>query len=381
MKLNSRIFATVSALALAAGALPTTANAASVPQEVLNNVIANILQSVRDQIQTRKLVVSSPGRMQFTGEEGQFNNRDPFAAQGVSNPFSALAYAKAPAMAPPAPAWIFGINAIGSGDRTYVYTGGTSTNIWSATGVGAFDATKIGIFTATDALTFVLTGSDTWAHIFNGNLAPAAINWFDSNTPAASGTVSYINGGFSADFTVSASWTHNSTSLLTFVAPPDTSALTYTGNAQYRFDFPYSVFFEPTGGVTYTELYTMNFGTKIGDNTEVHLGGRVGTEMKWMGFTVQPSLSGAVFRNVDCNGAACGTAGLPPGILPGAGAAVAGVTDLGLGGRGSGKINVIWTPHFSTYVEAHGSGYAGTKTQIIPATQTIGAQAGARYTW
>jgi hypothetical protein len=63
--------------------------------------------------------------------------------------------------------------------------------------------------------------------------------------------------------------------------------MSYTWNAQYRFDFQYGIFFEPTGGVTYTDLFTANFGTHIGNSTEVHLGGRVGTEMKWMGFTVQ----------------------------------------------------------------------------------------------
>ena len=99
--------------------------------------------------------------------------------------------------------------------------------------------------------------------------------------------------------------------------------------------------------------------------------------MKWMGFTVQPSLSGAVFKTVDSNistlpiVAAVAAAGAPPGLL---------------GGRGSGKINVIWTPNFSSYIEAHGSGLASTKTNQLPlanpaATQTIGAQAGLRYSW
>ena len=77
--------------------------------------------------------------------------------------------------------------------------------------------------------------------------------------------------------------------------------MSYTGNAQYRFEFPYTVWFEPTAGVTYTELYTANFGTKFGDTTEVHGGGRVGFETKWMGYTVQPVLSGQVFKIVDSN--------------------------------------------------------------------------------
>jgi hypothetical protein len=155
------------------------------------------------------------------------------------------------------------------------------------------------------------------------------------------------------------------------LAPADSSSISYTGNAQYRFDFPYSVWIEPTAGVTYTEVYTQNFGTKFADNTEVHGGARIGTEMKWMGYIVQPTLYGAVFGVVDSN-----MVGLIPAGLPG------GVAATGLvGGRGSGKINVIWTPNFSSYVEVHGSGASNTKTPGVGSTQTIGAQAGLRYTW
>ena len=53
-----------------------------------------------------------------------------------------------------------------------------------------------------------------------------------------------------------------------------------------------------------------------------------------------------------------------------------------LGGRGSGKITVLWTPNFSSYLEVHGSGTAGTKTvPFVNATQVYGAQGGLRYTF
>jgi hypothetical protein len=57
------------------------------------------------------------------------------------------------------------------------------------------------------------------------------------------------------------------------------------------------------------------------------------------------------------------------------------MAETGLGVRGSGKINVIWTPHFSSYLEVHGSGVNGTKTVGFVATQTAGAMGGLRYTW
>ena len=343
----------------------------SVQQEIINGVIQNIIQNVRDQIQRRRIVAPAPGALRFNGEDGQFDNRSPFASNNPGNPFAALAYAKSPIMAPaPVSVWLYGANLIGSGDKALTY--GTETHITTVT--GAFDVTKIGIFTATDALTFIGTGSNSWASATA--TIPLLGQSLYSTIPSTSGTLSYLNGGFSADFTALASWT-NVTPPSPLILIPNSSSISYTGNAQYRFDFAYSMWIEPTAGVTYTEVYTANFGTKLADTTEVHGGARIGTEMKWMGFTVQPSLSGAVFKTVDSNistlpiVAAVAAAGAPPGLL---------------GGRGSGKINVIWTPNFSSYIEAHGSGLASTKTNQLPlanpaATQTIGAQAGLRYSW
>jgi hypothetical protein len=284
-----------------------------------------------------------------------------------------LAYTKSPILAPaPLSVWLYGANLIGSGDRAVTF--GTQTRVETVT--GAFDVTKIGVFTATDALTFIGTGSHSWsrAEAFAA-AAPAIIT--DASIPSTSATVSYLNGGFSADFTALASWTRNSTNGALLAAIPDSSSVAYTGNGQYRFDFPYSVWIEPTAGVTYTEVYTANFGTKLADLTEVHGGARIGTEMKWMGYTIQPVLSGAVFRVVDSNITNALLAGAIPAAAPGAGL---------LGGRGSAKITVLWTSNFSSYLEVHGSGTASTKTfQPVAgnpsATDTIGAQAGLRYTW
>jgi hypothetical protein len=349
-----------------------------VQQGIINGVIQNIIESVRDQIRLRRVGPTAPGTLRFSGEVSDLDGKDPFAAKGMENPFGALAYAKAPAMAvSAAPAWLYGLNLVGSADRAYTFNLGASTSVRVETVTGAFDITKIGVFTATDALTFIGTGSHAWSRSETSfPLAPFIV---DGSIPSASGTLSYLNGGFSADFTVLASWVHNSTNT-PLIAAPDTSSLAYTGNAQYRFDFPYAIWFEPTAGVTYTEVYTANFGAKVADTTEVHGGARVGTEMKWMGFTVQPVLAGSVFKVVDANFAAV----VPPAVP------VAIPTPGLLGGRGSGKITVLWTPNFSSYIEAHGSGVASTKTfqagpggaNINPAAvQTIGAQAGLRYTF
>jgi hypothetical protein len=334
-------------------------------QDILLGIVTNITQSVRDQLHRRLVTPSSSAPpLQFTGEDPQLDGHNPFASMHTSDPFSALAYAKVYTKAPPPAAvsqWLYGANLIGSYDQAYQF--GNRIDVGTAT--GAFDVTKIGIFTTTDALTFIGTGSGSWAHSFAGALAQ-----YDSSTPAASGTLSYLNGGFSADFTALASWT-GYTAPLPVVAPTNNSVVSYTANGQYRFDFPFAVFIEPTGGVTYTQVYTSGFGTQVADYTEVHTGARLGTEMKWMGFTVQPVLSGAVFQIVDSSINPIAAAGIIPAT-----------PNLGLGGRGSAKITVLWTPNFSSYLEGHTSGLASTHTVVpIPALQTSGVQAGLRYTW
>ena len=323
-------------------------------QDIINGVVQNIIQNVRDQIHAR--LVSPPGRLGFNADESDFDNRDPFAVHGSPDPFRALGYAKAPAMAPdPGSAWLYGVNVVGAGDRSV--TSGIGTYVSTVT--GAFDVTKIGIFTSSDALTFIATGSDSWGH--QGGLVSV-----DTSTPSPSGTLSYSNGGFSADFTGFASWTRTAVSIVPFpAAVMEGSLLGYTGNAQYRFDLPYSVFIEPTIGVTYTEGYTANFGAKISDTTEVHGGARFGTEMKWMGYKVQPTLSASVYQIVDSS-----AVGVVGSIIP----------SSMIGFRGSGKVTVIWTPSFSSFLEAHASGMTGASQSNLAfsTTQTTGAQAGLR---
>ena len=341
-------------------ATPSRASERVIEQEIVRNAVQNILWTVRDQIQNRRLMPPAPGAMRFTGEESEFDSKRPFEQNAARHAFDALGYAKAPAMAAaPPPTWLYGVNAIGAVDETR--TGVVSTT--AASGTGAFDVTKIGIFTASDALTFVATGSGIWAHTFG----------LDINTAAGAGTLAYTNGGFSADFTSAATWSRPTSVVAGVIAPPNSSSVSYTGNVQYKYDLLYKAYIEPTIGVTYTETYTANFGTRTGDATELHAGGRLGTEMNWMGFKVQPQISGAVFKNVT-------QSGILAGAVPGLPLLVAGV-DSGLGGRGAGRINVIWTPNFSSFLDVHGSAVAGTKTAGFVATQTIGGSAGMRYSW
>lgn len=329
-----------------------SSSSSDVQQQIVNSVIQNIVQNVRDQVYRRRLAPIGGAPLQFSGEDGVFDNRDPFAANASGNPFAALAYSKAYTKAPPmAPVsmWLYGANLVGSGERAA--TGALVTHVSTIT--GAFDVTKIGVFTSSDALTFIGTGSNSWGtNIF-----------FDTTTPSTSGTLSYLNGGWSADFTAAVSWTRTS------ATPPfaafDTSGISYTFNTQYRFDFPTGYWIEPTVGVNYSEAYLANLSGRVGDTTDVRGGLRVGSEFKWMGYTIQPTISGMLVQVVDANGP------LGPVAKP------------GLGGRGSGKLNVLWSSNLSTYAEIHGGvvGGATVFNFVQPDTNSFGGQLGLRYTW
>jgi hypothetical protein len=350
------------AMASLAGISVTPAKADRILEQeiVIWTHVQNTLWTIHDAVRSRTPTAPESRRMPFAGEESDFDARRPFE-QRTQGAFDALGYAKAPAMAPAAaPVWLFGVNAIGAGDETR--TGGTNTTSPSAS--AAFDVTKIGIFTASDALTFVATGTGIRANTFGLQI----------DTGSGAGTLAYTNGGFSADFTTAATWSNPKSVIAGFIAPANSSSISYTGNVQYKYDLPYTVFIEPTIGVTYMETWTANFGTRTGNATEFHAGGRIGMEWTWIGYKVQPQLAGQVFKNVI-------QAGLLAGGVPGLPGALAG-NDAGLGGRGSVRFNVIWTPNLSSFLDIHGSALSGTKTpSTLVATQTFGGSIGGRYSW
>jgi Autotransporter beta-domain len=335
------------------------AKADDIANRIIQNVIQNILQDVRDQIQSRRLAPSPyPGRLQFTGEDAN-------ASASSGDPFAALAYAKAPYAPPPAPAptYLYGINVVGSGD--WSRTAGITTN--SAGLTGAFDVTKIGVFSQYDAVTVILTGSGIWSDALGLN----------SNTGVGAGTVAYVNGGFSGDFTIDGTWTRARLIQAGVVTSnTDSTGVSYAPNVHYKFDLANNWYVEPTVGVSYTQAFTANFGTQTGDSTTVSGGARFGGDTTWSGVRVQPSLTLEAFSIVEQTTTA-GTGGttIIAGIpVPTSGSVSSGGIPTGaVGGRASGKLNVLWTPTFSSYFEAHGS--------VISSTDAYGVSAGLRWTF
>jgi hypothetical protein len=332
--------------ACTAGLIGSAGANSAVEREIFRNALENILRDVRDQIQRRTLVPlpSQNLPMRFSGEATN-------VAARVEEPFAALGYAglvrKAPPMvAPLLPAYIVGANLNASVDRSF--TTGVVTNSVSITGAG--DITKIGVFHTTDAISVILTGSGIFSRI------PGIVTT-NTTTSVGAGTIAYVNGGFSTDLTWNGMWTRTSLAAGGIAAAPNTSAASFTPNAQYKFETGHGSFFEPTVGLTYTETYTANIG-KTGDNTEVHGGVRVGFQTMWDSVRVQPMVSVAAFTFV---GASVAGAGVAP------------VTLGQVGLRASGKVNFIVTDRFQGFVEAHGN--------AIVNTTAYGAMGGVRWSF
>ncbi|GIQ75353.1 autotransporter outer membrane beta-barrel domain-containing protein [Bradyrhizobium sp. RD5-C2] len=329
------------------------AKADSVADRVIQNVIQNVLQNVRDQIQSRRLSISTPGRLQFNGEdEPAYQGNDPFAALGYAK---APIYTKAPPPAPALPTWLYGVNLTGSAD--WSRSAGITTSTYGVT--GAIDITKIGISSQYDALTVIFTGGGVWSN------APGT----SSDTGVGAGTIAYTNGGFSIDFTVDGTWTTSRLAAAGIVTNTDSTGVSYAPNVQYKFDLADGWFIEPTVGAAYTQTFTASFGSQTGDSTEVHGGARFGTETTWNGTRVQPSLKLEAFSIVAQSGISTVlVGGVAQPVATGSGIATGQV-----GGRASGKLNVLWTPTFSSFIEAHGSGISGLTA--------YGTTAGLRWTF
>ena len=288
------------------------ADPAEVAREVVNGVIRDVVQSVRDRVQN--ITSARPGRpLPFSAERSN-------TSAIYDDAFGALGYARMPTKAVPAPqpvapVWLYGVNLTGTGNQDRSSTDGITTTTNSFTLAGGGDVTKIGIFTASDAISFIVTGSGTWSH-------QSGVN---SDTPGIAGTLVYINGGFSTDFTVGGLWTRSSVSSLGISTTATTDSVSYTDNLQYKFDLSNNWWVEPTIGFTYSTFTgglggvggaipgiggipgvgvipvpgAVPSGGVSGHSWEVHGGARVGTDVLWNNVHVQPSLEGLAFSPFD----------------------------------------------------------------------------------
>jgi hypothetical protein len=273
------------------------------------------------------------------------------------DPIEALGYAKGgmvtkapPAPAPAASSWYFaawGQGAYDHEDRDVRFNGAIiSSRTTSMTGIGGFDMAKIGITSNSDALVIGFMGMDTSTRT---DLFPTSAT--HSVTPGVGMYVSYINGGFSADYSFLANFT-TTDGVETGVPFTDRETDSYvsTANVQYRYDMPNNWWYEPTVGITHTRMYQRiapGIFLTDGQQWRVQGGVRAGTEWAYGAVKVQPTLTGLAYTDTQVE--------MPHPF----GTTFIGPTDEHyIWGKGVGKVNVQWTDKFSTYVEGEVRGRA-----------------------
>lgn len=324
-----------------------------ISRQTVNSAIQSTIRSIRDQIQ-RGLAATPAGStrpLPFQDEafaaDSYYN--EAFRAFGYTDSMRGQeAFAASPAVQP----LMWGLWGTGTVDyqRTTVLSLTTINHTHSAAFGG--DVTKIGIFGPSDALVIGVNGSD----------ATSRENTTHTETPGVGAFISYINGGFSTDFEFNTSWSSTSTSGITPII--GSTAFSYAGNAQYKFDLPSSWWIEPTVGIHVTDVFFDIGAFQPGETTLVQGGARLGTSLKWNGITVEPTLLGLAYSNVRQNPGGLVTPFPPP-------------TGEGqVWGKGDAKLNFVLNDHFSAYVEGEVRGTSGAFDAV-----GYSGMFGARYTF
>jgi Autotransporter beta-domain len=307
------------------------ADANYLARQAVQGVILNIIRTIRDDLQRR--TVTRPDRpLQFTGE-------DSASARIYDDAFAALAYngmptkaAKAAPVQPAQSSFLYGATATATADRDETSDGaGVTTVTRSFTATGSGDITRIGIFGASDAITLLVLGSGSWARS----------NGVDSKTDGVAGTMTYLNGGFSTDFTVQSQSTKSTVTIGGIGVHTD--SVSFANNFQYKFDLPNAWFIEPTVGFTYTQTNTKIFDSQDGHSTEIQGGARIGTEVMWNGIRTQATFTATAFSPVSDTPTTAQTGHL--------------------GGRAVAKWVFLWSDRFSSFIEVHAKAIEGSNSQ------------------
>lgn len=326
----------------------------SVTDTVLGVTQSNI-QGVRDGVQRylRQRPIGGAPALAFSGQPQR-----EFAAD---NPFASLAYAKAtkgPApLATAPPSYFISVWAQGSHDHerrsTFLNVTSTASTTISNTAVAGLDYVKIGVAQAADA--FVIGAFGTHTHttssiVANNFEGPASTR---SNSNGGGMYASYINGGFSTDFTLVITSTDSAVTSA-IVTQTDIDSWNASFNMQYKWDLPANWWVEPTGGFSVTQSHLSTRNTTDGNIRRMQGGVRTGTEFAFGSVKVQPTLAGYVYSDVNNE------------IAHIVGFTFLHNNDKGyLWTKGVGKLNVQWTDKFSTSVEGEYrrrpdvEGYAG----------------------
>lgn len=330
--------------------------------QVSIDAIQSVTTGIRDSIM-RNRPRGGPNSFAWDPYADNDNKNDPFAkfaAYGDSVP-GALGYAKSPIYTKAAPVALpsgvqFAIWGQGFADqekRAETFLGadvGRTTTTYG--GLAGFDAAFSNWLGFGGTYVIGALGGYTESHVRNNDGSTSRVSG-----PGVGLYSVWAKGGWSID-TVSKADFFNIDRWQTGIPVLTLGMTNYTsaGNINYRFDMPNNWWIEPTAGVSYTanrwDTPSKILGMLDGETFRVQAGSRFGTSTVWGRTTVEGSVTGLAYSDVVINGNTLAVAA--GALLP------TPPNDQGkVFGQGIGKLNFIWSPQISSYVEGEVRGRDG----------------------
>jgi hypothetical protein len=328
--------------ASSAAAIATLGQSAQNVSQIGIGAVHSMITGVRDGLQTGKN--TSPVALRYTWDDSdeEAMNYTSSKGMGKSPVFKAM-----PKQQPMLRSVTYGIWGQGFGDvewRSGTFNGadiGRTTT--TAGGIGGADVTVTNVFSATDAVVLGALGGFTSARVKNADGSTAVVEG-----PGVGAYAIYVNGGFSTDATFKVDFFELNRAA---GGLPDLNLgltnFTIAHNLNYKFDVkPW--WWEPTVGWSYSNLVwdgaSKALGFENGHTIRVQGGIRTGTSFDWNGVTVEPTLTGMAYSDVEVRGGTIAVAAGTPALAP---------TDEGkIFGQGIAKLNFIWNKQLSSYLEA-----------------------------
>jgi hypothetical protein len=324
-----------------AAAIATLGQSAQNVSQIGIGAVHSMITGVRDNLQGGKN--TSPVAMRYTWDDSDeaAMNYTSSKGMGKSPVFKAM-----PKQQPMLRTVTYGIWGQGFGDvewRSGSFNGadiGRTTT--TAGGIGGADVTVTNIFSATDAFVIGALGGFTSARVKNADGSTAVVDG-----PGVGAYAIYVNGGFSTDATFKVDFFElNRTAAGVVDLNLGLTNFVIAHNLNYKVDIkPW--WFEPTVGWSYSSLVwdgaSRALGFEDGHTIRVQGGIRAGTSFDWNGVTVEPTLTGMAYSDVEIRGGTIALAAGSPPLAP---------TDEGkVFGQGIAKLNFVWNRNLSSYLE------------------------------
>jgi len=326
----------------------TLGRSAQQVSQISIGAVHSMITGVRDTLQGGKN--SSPVALRYAWDDDSLEEAMNYASKGVSRSpvFKAMPKPVTTLRTVTYAIWGQGFGDVEwrSGTFNGADVGRTTT---TAGGLGGADVTVTNIFSATDAFVIGVLGGFTSARVKNNDGSTARVDG-----PGVGLYTIYVSGGFSTDGTFKVDFFDLNRSA---AGVPDLGLGLVNYSVAYNLNYKIDMkpwWWEPTVGFSYISTVwdgaSRAQGFVDGHTWRLQAGVRVGSSYDWNGVTVEPTLTGMVYSDVEIRG---GT------IVVAAGAPLAPTDEGKVFGQGIAKLNFAWNTHLSSYLEGEVRGREG----------------------